>query len=63
MRVVSTPGGSAPEYQNGVLQAQHKDDAQQVFIHPHDVYADSDENIYVPQWASNKTYPIKLERI
>jgi hypothetical protein len=63
MQVVSTPGGSAPVYQNGVLQAQHKEDENKVFIHPHDVYADSDENIYVPQWASNKTYPIKLERI
>lgn len=63
MHVISTPGGSAPVYQNGILQAQHKVDENNVFIHPHDVYADSDENIYVPQWASNKTYPIKLERI
>jgi hypothetical protein len=63
MQVVSTPGGSMPIYQNGVLQAQQKEDEHKVFIHPHDVYADSDENIYVPQWASNKTYPIKLERI
>jgi hypothetical protein len=45
------------------LQKQRKDDEHKVFIHPHDVYADSDENIYVPQWASGKTYPIKLERI
>lgn len=63
MQVVSTPGGSAPVYENGVLKVQKKEDEHKVFIHPHDVYADSDENIYVPQWASNKTYPIKLERI
>lgn len=63
MQVVSTPGGSEPIYKNGVLQPQKKEDEHKVFIHPHDVYADSDENIYVPQWASNKTYPIKLERI
>jgi len=63
MQVVSTPGGSEPIYKNGMLQAQKKEDEHKVFIHPHDVYADSDENIYVPQWASNKTYPIKLERI
>jgi hypothetical protein len=63
MKVVSTPGGSEPIYKNGVLQKQIKDDEHKVFIHPHDVYADSDENIYVPQWASGKTYPIKLERI
>jgi sugar lactone lactonase YvrE len=63
MKVVSTPGGSEPIYKNGILQKQVKDDEHKVFIHPHDVYADSDENIYVPQWASGKTYPIKLERI
>ena len=63
MKVVSTPGGSEPIYKNGVLQRQHKDDENKVFIHPHDVYADSDDNIYVAQWASQKTYPIKLERI
>ena len=63
MKVVSTPGGSEPIYKNGVLQRQHKEDENKVFIHPHDVYADSDHNIYVPQWASQKTYPIKLERI
>jgi hypothetical protein len=63
MQVVSTPGGSEAIYLNGILQKQMKDDDHHVFIHPHDVYADSDENIYVPQWASGKTYPIKLERI
>jgi hypothetical protein len=63
MKVVSTPGGSEPIYKNGVLQRQYKEDENKVFIHPHDVYADSDHNIYVPQWASQKTYPIKLERI
>jgi hypothetical protein len=32
-------------------------------MHPHDVCVDNDENIYVPQWASKKSYPIKLERV
>ena len=63
MKVVSTPGGSAPIYTNGKLEEQRKDDPNKVFMHPHDVYVDSDENIYVPQWASKKTYPVKLERI
>ncbi|WP_317167811.1 hypothetical protein [Cyclobacterium sp. SYSU L10401] len=26
-------------------------------------WVDRDENIYVPQWASQKTYPVKLERV
>lgn len=63
MKVVSTPGGSEPIYKNAILQRQFKDDPDNVFMHPHDVYVDSDENIYIPQWASQKTYPVKLQRI
>ncbi|MEX2568949.1 MAG: 6-bladed beta-propeller [Cyclobacteriaceae bacterium] len=62
-KVVSTPGGTAPEYVGGKLQEQRKDLSFQGFMHPHDVCVDRDENIYVPQWASQKTYPVKLERI
>ena len=62
-RVISTPGGSEPIYQNNKLQEQRKQDPFKVFMHPHDVCVDSDENIYVAQWASKKTYPIKLVRI
>jgi hypothetical protein len=62
-KVISTPGGSAPTYINGVLQPQQKEDPFKVFMHPHDVYIDSDENVYVAQWLSEKTYPIKLERV
>ncbi|MFN3851057.1 MAG: twin-arginine translocation signal domain-containing protein [Spirosomataceae bacterium] len=63
MRVVSTPGGSEPIYKNGQLEMQYKNDPANVFMHPHDVYVDSDENVYVPQWYSQKTYPVKLQRI
>ncbi|MES2516760.1 MAG: twin-arginine translocation signal domain-containing protein [Bacteroidota bacterium] len=63
MKAISTPGGSEPIYKNGILQTQHKDDPNAVFMHPHDVYVDSDENIYIPQWASKRTYPVKLERV
>ncbi len=62
-RVISTPGGSEPTYQNGKLNEQHKDRSQAAFLHPHDVLVDQDDSIYVAQWASKKTYPIKLERV
>jgi DNA-binding beta-propeller fold protein YncE len=62
-RVVSTPGGSEPVYQNGKLGEQRKDRSQAVFLHPHDVLVDEDDSIYVAQWASKKTYPVKLQRI
>ncbi len=62
-KVISTPGGSTPVYTEGKLEAQRKDLAFSPFLHPHDVLVDSDENIYVPQWDSRKTYPIKLQRV
>lgn len=36
---------------------------QTVFIHPHSIWIDDKEDLYIPQWNSGKTYPIKLERI
>ncbi len=62
-RVVSTPGGSEPVYQNGKLQEQRKDRDFMTFLHPHDVLVDADESLYVAQWSSKKTYPVKLERV
>ncbi|QMU28580.1 NHL repeat-containing protein [Adhaeribacter radiodurans] len=62
-RVISTPGGTEPKYVKNVLQEQQKDRSFLGFMHPHDVCVDSDENLYVPQWASKKTYPVKLERV
>lgn len=60
-KVISLPGGSAPDYTNGKLTPPVFDG--KTFRNPHDVLVDNDENLYVPQWASGKTYPIKLNRI
>lgn len=62
-KVISTPGGTPPEYIDNVLQEQRKNRTFKGFMHPHDVCVDSDENLYIPQWNSEKTYPIKLERV
>ena len=51
------------EFIDGKLQEQQKNRSYLGFMHPHDVCVDNDENIYVPQWASKKSYPIKLERV
>jgi hypothetical protein len=61
-KVISSPGGSAPVYQNGVLQPtlQHE---SKVFMHGHDVCIDEDQSIYVCQWNANKTTPVKLSRV
>lgn len=60
-KVISTPGGTEPIYINGKLQTQQQ--AENIFMHPHDVSVDDEGNIYVCQWKSNKTYPIKLSKI
>ncbi|MEM6318701.1 MAG: 6-bladed beta-propeller [Bacteroidota bacterium] len=60
-RLISAPAGSEPIYQNGQLQPMHQ--ALKVFHHPHDVCVDEDKNLYVAQWNSGKTYPIKLNRV
>jgi peptidylamidoglycolate lyase len=46
-KVVSSPGATGPK----------------VFIHPHDVCVDEDDNLYVPQWNAGKSYPLRLERV
>lgn len=58
--VVSLPGGSAP-----INQQDFKDVVYdgQTFLNPHDVCPDEDGNLYVPQWNSDKTYPIRLKRV
>ena len=60
-RVVSNPGGNKPVYKNGELQPLSKQ--KDVFVHPHSIMVDDEDNVYVPQWNSNQTYPIKLERV
>ena len=60
-KVISSPGGSEPEYIDGILQTQYQDN--NTFIHPHDVCVVEDGNIIVCQWRSDRSYPIKLNKI
>ncbi|WP_243414776.1 6-bladed beta-propeller [Flagellimonas aquimarina] len=60
-KLISAPGGSIPEYENDNLNPMHQ--TLKIFTHPHDVCIDEDENIYVAQWNSSATYPIKLYRV
>ncbi|MBV6644570.1 MAG: 6-bladed beta-propeller [Cyclobacteriaceae bacterium] len=60
-QVVSAPGAATPEYKDGVLKKLVYD--QKTFLNPHDVCVDQDENLYIPQWYSGKTYPVMLERV
>ena len=60
-QLISAPGGIEPTYENGKLKRMYQ--AVKVFHHPHDVCVDDDENLYVAQWNSFQTYPIKLYRV
>lgn len=58
--VVSLPGGSAPRNQTDFTGVTYDN---MTFMNPHDVCPDEDGNLYVPQWFSGRTYPIRLKRI
>jgi hypothetical protein len=60
-KVVSNPGGTAPNYVKDELQLMVQ--SVPLFKHCHDVCIDDDKNIYVCQWNAGQTYPIKLERV
>jgi len=58
-RVVSVIGGPPAEYVDGKLPKL--DVFNYTFNHPHDVCVDASGALYVAQWGSNRTYPIKLD--
>lgn len=60
-QLISAPGGTKPQYVDGQLNQMHQ--SLKVFQHPHDVCIDKDDNLYVAQWNSGQTYPIKLIRV
>jgi hypothetical protein len=60
-RAVSAVGGMPPSYQKGQLQALEV--FNYTFEHPHDVFVDDTGSLYVAQWWSSQTYPIKLELV
>lgn len=57
-KVISAPGGNEPIYVDGKLQPMSQ--AVNVFLHPHDLYVDSDGAIYVGEWNAKRRYPTKL---
>lgn len=59
-KVISNIGGTEPIYENGKLKTLAQ--AEKLFVHPHDVMVDRDDNLYVAQWASGKVYPYKFTR-
>lgn len=61
-KVVANLDGNAPQYDDaGKLQKMSA--LGNVFTHPHDLCVDKDGSVYVAQFLSGGTFPIKLERV
>lgn len=60
-KVISNLAGSEPTYANEKPAEMYQ--TIKAFEYPHDVCVDDEENLYVAQWNSGKTYPYKLEPI
>ena len=61
-QLVSAPGALSDFDANRKVVTSAKYDGE-TFLSPHDVCVDDDLNLYVPQWLSGKTYPVRLTRI
>jgi peptidylamidoglycolate lyase len=62
-RIVSNPGGTAPVYDDKFQLGAIRKDAASPFQHPHGIWIDEEESLYVAQWNSGNTYPVKLKRV
>ena len=60
-RVISNLAGSEPRYNGETPDEMYQ--TIKAFQYPHDVCVDDEENLYVAQWNSGKTYPYKLEPV
>lgn len=60
--VVSNIGGTPPQYDN-FGRIKRMSQQGDVFLHPHDLVVGRDESLYVAQYNSNNTYPLKFERV
>ena len=63
LKILSNLAATPAEYDDEGANSRMKSDGSQIFTHPHDLAIDADGSIYVAQFASNNTYPLKLERV
>lgn len=63
-KLISAPGVDSIEYENGKPKHMHQSaKVKGIFMHCHDLCIDDEESVYIPQWNSDKSFPLKLERV
>jgi hypothetical protein len=60
-KIISNLAAPAASYDDGKLQPMGSDTKS--FTNPHGLLIDDEQSIYISQWNSGNTYPIKLERV
>jgi len=60
-KILSKLAAPAPVYTDGKLASLGSN--TKLFTYPHGILIDDQQSIYVAQWNSGKTYPIKLESV
>ncbi|BCU78732.1 peptidylglycine monooxygenase [Luteolibacter sp. LG18] len=61
-KLISNLAAPAPAYADDGKLARLGSDTK-VFTYPHGILIDDEQSIYIAQWNSGRTYPIKLERV
>jgi hypothetical protein len=62
LEVISNVGGTPPTKDaSGALRRMRND--TDAFLHPHDALTNPDGSLVVAQFASGRTYPVRLERV
>ena len=63
-KLISAPGVDKIEYDGNKVKHMHQSEkVKGIFKHCHDVCIDDEDSVYIPQWFSDKGYPIKLVRV
>lgn len=63
-KILSAPGSNGFEYEgNTPKRMTQSADVKGIIKHVHDVCVDDEDSIYIPQWNSDKGYPLKFARV
>jgi peptidylamidoglycolate lyase len=63
-KIISAPGANEFVYEGNIPKRMiQADNVKGIIKHCHDVCIDDEDSIYIPQWNSDKGYPVKLQRV